>query len=192
MQLRSLCLRVLPVMFLVVGCAAPTNQSDFVAGEHPSPISSLPESAPPASVPPSPGLVGPTAPAASSSAEAPAHTNVLPVGKISGNMGVVDQRGDGTELRLSAEIDGAPGWVVVQADRNGGPGKVMGLVHRNDGVHDDVVVVRLRPRAASGRLWVTLYLDRGRKGVFEDPGPDKPLLFAGQALRRSLTLTVTS
>lgn len=191
MRMRDPCRWVLPALLLLVGCAAP-NQTASGTGQNPSPSSSLPASAPPPSVSPPPDIVGPSVPAASAAATASAHTNVLPVGKVSGNLGVVDQQGDGTRLRLSAEIDGAAAWVVVQADRNGRPGKLVGLVHRNDGVHDDVVVVRLRPRAASGRLWVTLHLDRGRKGVFENPGPDKPLQFAGQDLRRSLTLTVTS
>jgi hypothetical protein len=110
---------------------------------------------------------------------------------VSGNLGVIDQRGDGTQLRLAAEVDGGPGWVVVQADSNGRPGKVLGLVHRKDGAHDDVVIVALHPRVATGRLWVTVYLDLGRPGVFEHPGADTPLQFAGQDLQRSATLTVT-
>jgi hypothetical protein len=43
---------------------------------------------------------------------------------ISGNLGVVDQVGDGTRLRLSAEIDGTAGWVV--ADRGGSSARSTG------------------------------------------------------------------
>jgi hypothetical protein len=41
-------------------------------------------------------------------------------------------------------------------------------------------------------LWVTLYLDRGRPGVFEPAGADRPLQFNGRDLRRSARLTVTT
>jgi hypothetical protein len=79
----------------------------------------------------------------------------------------------------------------VQANSNGRPGKVLGLVQRKDGVHDGIVTVALHPRVATGPVGVTLYLDRGRRGVFEHPGADIPLEFAGQDLRRSATLKVT-
>jgi hypothetical protein len=177
-------------LLLLFGCAAPT--SGAVTAARPS-QSSVPapavtqESASPTAGPSS-AVLGPSAPPA---AAAPAHTEVPP-GLISGNLGVLDQTGDGTRLHLSAEVDGGPGWVVVQADDNGHPGKIVGKVHRGDGVHDDIVTVRLHPRVSTGLLWVTLYLDLGRRGVFEHPGPDTPLQFVGQDLQRSATLTVVT
>jgi hypothetical protein len=169
---------MLPCMLLLFGCAAPTNGAG---------VASVTESSPP--VVSVPGVDGPSVPAAVSPA---AHSDEVPPGMVSGNLGVTDQKGDGTQLRLAAEFDGGPGWVVVQADRNGRPGKVLGLTHRKNGAHDDIVTVALHPRVATGLLWVTMYLDQGRQGVFEHPGADTPLQFAGQDLQRSATLTVTS
>lgn len=169
---------LLPWLVLLVGCAAPTDRSAPPDGRQ-RPSSTV--SPAPAASTPSP------APTTASAAGRPA---ALPIGAI-GNLGVTDQRGDGTRIRLAAEIDGSAGWVVVQADRRGRPGRVLGLAHRADGEHDDVVVVRLRPAVGTGRLWVTLCLDRGLRGVFESPGPDTPLVFAGDELRRSVTLTMT-
>jgi hypothetical protein len=187
---------VLPgLLLLVFGCAAPSSGAGTATGRSSLRASSpLPESATgqgsgSAAAGPSSGVAGPSAPAAVSPSAAP--TDVLPPGMITGNLGVADQQGDGTRLRLVAEVDGGPGWVVVQADRAGRPGKVLGVVHRSDGVHGDSVTVPLLPRVATGRLWVTLYLDRGRLGVFEHPGPDAPLQFAGKDLERSVILTVS-
>lgn len=182
---------------LLSGCASGAA-GPGPASDPPAAAASSPEApASPSSADPS-GVVGPMAATQTASAtpsashSAGSHLNVLPQGLISGNLGVVDQVGDGTRLRLSAEIDGAAGWVVVQADRGGRPGRVLGTVHRGDGVHDDIVVVRLRPRVASTRLWVTLYLDRGRPRVFEPGGADRPLQFNGRDLRRPARLTVTT
>jgi hypothetical protein len=181
-------------MLLLFGCTAPTNgagvasvtESSPPVGAVPAPTTGQGSESPAAGA--SPGVDGPSVPAAVSPA---AHSEDAPPGLVSGNLGVTDQNGDGTQLRLAAEFDGGPGWVVVQADRNGRPGKVLGLTHRKNGAHDDVVTVALHPRVATGLLWVTMYLDNGRQGVFEHPGADTPLQFAGQDLQRSATLTVT-
>ena len=189
-----------PVLLLVVGCGS----SGAAGADGPAPLqpldSATTSTASAAAASPSasaPSVAGPSVPASSapatpSAASAPAHTNALPEGQISGNLGVVDQSGDGSRLRMSAEIDGIGGWVVVQTDKGGKPGSVIGLVHRDEGVHDDVVVVPLRPRVTASRLlWVTLYLDRGKKGVFQPGRADRPLQFIGRDLRRPVHLTVT-
>jgi len=170
-----------PVLLLVAACAS-SGGNDGAAP--PPPSTPTQASTSPASSAPA---VTPTG-----STSATEHQNSLPEGQISGNLGVLDQTGDGTKLRLSAEIDGVDGWVVVQRDRGGKPGPVIGLVHRGEGVHDDIVVVKLRPKLTSSQLlWVTLYLDRGKAGVFQPGRADRPLQFIGKDLRRPVQLTVT-
>jgi hypothetical protein len=112
----------------------------------------------------------------------------LPPGLLQGNLGVVDQHGDGSQLLVSAEIDGTDGWVVVQADQDGRRGEVLGLAHRRNEAHDDTITVPLRRRVASGPLWVTLCVDAGTPGVFDNA--DTPVQFSGGDLTRSVLLTV--
>jgi hypothetical protein len=116
--------------------------------------------------------------------------HVLPPGILSGNLGVHDQHGDGTQVTVSPEIDGADGWVVVQADDGGRRGEVLGLAHRTNQAHDDVIAIPLRRKVSTGRLWVTIHVDAGRRGVFEYPGPDRPLQSRGGDLTQPITLTV--
>ncbi len=114
----------------------------------------------------------------------------VPPGIVQGNLGFIDQVSDGRHLIGSAEIDGAPGWVVVRTDQGGRPGAVLGRVHRDNGVHDDVATVTWARKVRSGPVWVSLHIDEGTVGRFEFPGPDRPLTFAGADLRHRLVLAV--
>lgn len=173
---------------LLAGCGGPQRP----AGGPPA----APAGAVPGPVPATAGAVSGPVPATgpsvtpSAAGHAAAHNGAgLPPGILRGNLGVVDQHGDGTTVRVSAEIDGSDGWVVVQSDDHGTRGDVLGLAHRANEAHDDIVVVALRRRVSSGRLWVTVHVDAGRPGVFDYPGPDQPLQSVGHDLTRVITLT---
>jgi len=114
-----------------------------------------------------------------------------PSGLLTGNIGVRDQSGDGRTITIgAAEIDGSPGWVVISANDRGKPGRTLGLVHRADGQHDDIVSVPMRTPLRSGVYWATMHVDLGAAGRYEYPGPDVPLTAGNQLLSRLFQLKV--
>ena len=107
------------------------------------------------------------------------------------NLGVLDQVSDGRAMTVGvAEVDGTPGWVVVQRDVNRAPGPVVGMTRRLNGQAGDATTVRFTSPVGSGAYWVSLHRDLGRQRVYEFPGPDEIVVAAGSALQRRVVITV--
>jgi hypothetical protein len=88
------------------------------------------------------------------------------------NLGVLNQVSDGRTITVAdAEVGGSPGWVVVQGDKAGKPGAVIGMTRRLNGEHGNAFAVHLTKPISTGAYWVTLHRDLGRQRVFEFPGP---------------------
>ncbi len=109
------------------------------------------------------------APPAPSEPEAPA-----PV-VVRGGMEVSDQVGDGTSITVGkVTIEGLGGWVVIHEDQ-GGPERILGHAHVDEGVTRNLVLPLDAP-VPPGGYWVMLHRDGGASGVFEWPGgPDGPV-----------------
>lgn len=67
-----------------------------------------------------------------------------------------------------------PGWLVIYADDNGQPGDILGYAEIAQGVNEEVVV-EVDPLQSTPHLFALLHVDDGESGVFESPGPDRPL-----------------
>ena len=107
------------------------------------------------------------------------------------NLGVLDQVSDGRAMTVGvAEVDGTPGWVVVQREVNRAPGPVVGMTRRLNGQAGDATTVRFSAPVSSGEYWVSLHRDLGRQRVYEFPGPDEIVVAAGSALQRRVVITV--
>ena len=107
------------------------------------------------------------------------------------NLGVLDQVSDGRTMTVGvAEVDGTPGWVVVQQEVNRAPGPVVGMTRRLNGQAGDATTVRFSAPVRSGAYWVSLHRDLGRQRVYEFPGPDQIVVAAGSGLQRRVVITV--
>lgn len=95
---------------------------------------------------------------------------------------VADQELGEDSSVLVAQVSAArPGWVVVQADDGGEPGKVLGMTPLGAGETNDVVV-RIDWRHATRPLHAVLYADDGEEGRFEPEGDDLPVTVSGQVV----------
>lgn len=77
----------------------------------------------------------------------------------------VTDNGDGT-LTVAQAISDGPGWLVIHADNNGGPGPVLGAALLSPGLNTRVVV----PVTAEGMtstVFPMLHVDNGVVGVYE-------------------------
>lgn len=107
------------------------------------------------------------------------------------NLGVLDQVSNGRSMAVGvAEVDGTPGWVVVQREVDHRPGPVVGITRRRNGQAGDSPTVRFTTSVASGAYWVSLHRDLGRQRVYEFPGPDLIAVAAGSPLQRRVLLHV--
>jgi hypothetical protein len=85
---------------------------------------------------------------------------------------------DGTVTVARVESNG-PGWIVIHADANGGPGPVTGYAAVKDGVNANVVV-KIDTTKATAVLYAMLHTDAGAVGTYEFPGADKPVMVDGK------------
>jgi Uncharacterized protein conserved in bacteria len=92
---------------------------------------------------------------------------------------VSNQSISGGRIILSSVISQGPGWAVIYAQKNGKPSSVIGRTAVNDGTNDDVII-EINSSKASSMLYVELFSDQGKVGVFENPGPDNPEMVSGQ------------
>jgi hypothetical protein len=67
-----------------------------------------------------------------------------------------------------------PGWLVIYGDDNGRLGDILGYAEIAQGVNQDVMV-EVDPLQSTPHLFAQLHVDEGESGVFESPGPDRPL-----------------
>jgi hypothetical protein len=85
---------------------------------------------------------------------------------------------DGSVTVAQVASDG-PGWIVIQADRNGAPGPALGYAAVSGGENGDVLV-DIDTTQATSTLYAVLHRDTGQVGVYEFPGPDVPVSVIGQ------------
>jgi hypothetical protein len=85
---------------------------------------------------------------------------------------------DGT-VTIAQVVSNGPGWIVIHADANGGPGPVTGYAAVKDGVNVNVVV-KIDTAKATPVLYAMLHTDAGTVGTYEFPGADKPVMVDGK------------
>ena len=76
---------------------------------------------------------------------------------------------------VSAQV---PGWIVIHADADGGPGAVIGFAAIEVGNNANVAV-EIDLDLATETLYAMLHLDLAAAGVYEFPGDDAPVFDAG-------------
>ncbi len=76
---------------------------------------------------------------------------------------------------------GQPGWVVIHADQDGGPGPVIGQSPLMAGINSGIVV-DIDVDGATDTLYAMLHVDEGEEGVYEFPGADVPVTVNDQAV----------
>ncbi len=123
---------------------------------------------------PTPALPTPT--------PAPAEAAVTPSVTAS-NQAIVDGA-----VTIAEVVSSGPGWIVIHADQNGGPGPVIGYTAVTDGVNKDVVV-KLDVSKATATLYAMLHTDAGTVGTYEFPGPDGPVAVEGKVITPAFQVT---
>ena len=86
----------------------------------------------------------------------------------------ISEEGTVTIASISSAM---PGWLVVHADDEGGPGPVIGHAAVEQGLNSDVVV-EIDTAAATETLYARLHVDAGTEGEYEFPGDDGPAMDA--------------
>ncbi len=71
-----------------------------------------------------------------------------------------------------------PGWIVIHAEADGGPGPVIGFAAIEVGNNANVAV-EIDLDGATETLYAMLHLDLGAAGAYEFPGEDAPVFDAG-------------
>jgi hypothetical protein len=97
-------------------------------------------------------------------------------------------------VNVTHVVSSAPSWVVVYADENGGPGKVLGMTRI--GATDAIgLEVDLKGPVAKRGAFVALHADTGKPGVFEYDRsrpttnmPDPPYLAGGAEVMKRIEL----
>jgi hypothetical protein len=82
--------------------------------------------------------------------------------------------GEDNTLTVPQVIASQPGWIVIHAQGEGGPGAVIGYAHVSTGVNTDVKVP-VDPADVTSTVYAMLHIDRGTAGLYEFPGSDVPV-----------------
>jgi hypothetical protein len=103
---------------------------------------------------------------------------------------VADQKlHDDGRLVIDRVVANQPGWLVIYADDNGQPGQVLGYAEIAQGVNEGVVV-EVDPLQSTPHLFAQLHVDDGESGVFESPGPDRPLQVDTETVSADFTVEI--
>lgn len=114
----------------------------------------------------------------------PAATAVVP--KISASDQELDREG---QLVIDSVVAREEGWLVIQSDRSGRPGAVLGYSQIAAGVNLNVLV-EIDPFQAGDILHAALHHDSGQTGTFEFPGPDVPAREGSALVATTIEVTV--
>lgn len=102
---------------------------------------------------------------------------------VTGSISASDQSGNGSTVLVDeVTIEGAPGFVVVHLDDNGGPGEVLGHQEIPEGTSTDVTVTLDTALEEDVTLWPMLHVDAGEEGTYEFPGDDVPVVLDGEVV----------
>ena len=107
------------------------------------------------------------------------------------SVSVRDQSVAGGTVTVARVVSEGPGWLMIHAQANGGPGPILGNAEVKDGVNRNVKVTIDLARATPV-LYAMLHTDAGQVGVLEFPGPDAPVAVAGQVVTPAFRATVSS
>jgi len=91
---------------------------------------------------------------------------------------VGDQKASEGAVTIDEVIASQPGWLVIHATRNGGPGPVIGFSPVVVGSNPDLAV-DIDLSQATGQLFAMLHVDAGQAGEYEFPGDDAPVFDQG-------------
>ncbi len=107
--------------------------------------------------------------------EAPAEEEPMEETMLTPAVTVSDQEiVDGT-VTIAEVVSDGPGWLVVHAQGDSGPGPILGYSPVGDGANSDVLV-EIDAANATGTLYAMLHTDAGEVGTFEFPdGADTPV-----------------
>ncbi len=100
---------------------------------------------------------------------------------------VTDQGIENDTVTVERVVSQGPGWLVIHADNNGAPGPDLGWSALKPGVNWNVRV-RIDAAKATPYLWAMLHVDLGVAGKYEYPGPDVPVVIAGQVVMKEFKL----
>ena len=81
----------------------------------------------------------------------------------------------GNAVIVSEVTSIGPGWLVIFNQKDGQRSQDIGRAAVHDGLNRNVQV-EIDPALATRILYAVLYLDSGSAGVFENPGPDVPIV----------------
>jgi predicted lipoprotein with Yx(FWY)xxD motif len=81
-----------------------------------------------------------------------------------------------------------PGWIVIHINSGGTPGEIIGWSQVKTGVNLKVPVT-VDPSKVTSVLYAMLHVDAGTVGVYEFPGPDKPVMYQGQMVSPAFAVT---
>ena len=88
---------------------------------------------------------------------------------------VKDQKLSMGTVSIGEVLSNGPGWLVIHADKNGGPGPVIGYAPVSEGLVTNLAV-KIDAAKATPVLYAMLHTDAGAVGVYEFPGPDVPVM----------------
>jgi plastocyanin len=99
---------------------------------------------------------------------------------------------EGDQVSIGRVISRTPGWLVVHADADGGPGPVIGHAPVSTGENLDVAVA-VDAERLTRTLFAMLHVDVGTQGEYEFPGADAPARGpAGNVAVTPFTLTANA
>lgn len=166
---------VLAVVALVLAACGPAGYSTSANQPSAAPPTSTPAALPPTSVPA-------TQPTTAAPTDLPAPAALTP------SVTVADQAIVGGTVTVARVVSAGPGWLVIHAQKDGQPGPVLGYSPLKEG--DNVEVsVQIDVAKATPTLYAMLHVDAGTVGTYEFPGPDGPVLLAGQMVSPAFAVT---
>ena len=101
---------------------------------------------------------------------------------------VADQAVVDGSVTIAKVVSSGPGWLVVHAQADGGPGPVLGQTAVADGENADVVVA-LNEEGLTDVLYAMLHTDAGTIGTYEFPGDDGPVAVDGEVVTPAFNIT---
>lgn len=114
---------------------------------------------------------------------------VSPPFAVTAGVGVADQPIEDGAVTIARVFSEGPGWLVIHADADGGPGPILGFSPVEPGRNDDVLV-EIDVEGATETLYAMLHVDAGEEGTFEFPGgADGPVIAEGMVITPPFTVT---
>lgn len=117
-------------------------------------------------------------------------TTTMAGGSAGPSVTVRDQPVTNGTVTIARVVSDGPGWLMIHAQANGGPGPILGNAEVSDGVNRNVEVT-IDITRATPVLYAMLHTDAGQVGVLEFPGPDAPVTVEGKVVTPSFDTNVS-